>query len=413
MNQYRRFPYFRVGRAFLLGIFLFGCAAAAAAGEPGSGVPPQVRTSAAILIDLTTDTVLFEKNPQAAIPPASLTKLMSIHLALERVDAGEAALDDVIPVSAAADFRNAPPRSSLMFLEEGQRVTLLELLRGLALPSGNDAAMALAESLTGGLDSFITMMNEEARRLGMENTVFADASGYSENNRTTVRDWARFCRVYLERHPYALEELHLLTAFTYPKKRNLGPEGSSVYGPITQPNHNNLIGVLEGCDGLKTGYIDESGYNLAVTAEREGRRLLAVLLGGPGRNSREGSLIRAVDAAHLLDYGFYAYTVVSPPPGKDSVRVYGGARLRTPLAEPSWALLSLPARDAAGLQTRFIPGGPLTAPVEAGAAAGTWEVRQADGTLLLSEPAVTAEAVPAGNWLQRLGGWVEFRRDQR
>ena len=148
----------------------------------------------------------------------------------------------------------------------------------------------------------------------LERPQFVDSFGYSEKNRTTPREFAAFCRFYLKNHPEALEELHILTEQTYPQEQNIPPGGSSTYGPITQYNHNNLVGSLEGVDGLKTGYIDEAGYNLAVTAEREGRRLLAVLMGGPGRDSREGSLTRTVDATALISYGYYATRTFRPIP---------------------------------------------------------------------------------------------------
>lgn len=252
------------------------------------------------------------KRTPMRLSPASMTKLMSLHLAYEAISAGRLTKDQLIPIGPESSFKASPPRSSLMFLEEGQRVTLLDLMIGLALPSGNDAGVALADAVAGSMPAFVEMMNLEAQRLGLEETRFVDSFGYSEENRTTPREFAEFCRTYLERHPEAIEELHLLTEYTYPREENIPQGSSSTYGPITQYNHNALVGTLEGVNGLKTGYIDEAGYNVAVTAEREGRRLLAVLMGGPGKDSREGSLIRAVDATTLISYGYYATRTFTP-----------------------------------------------------------------------------------------------------
>ena len=231
---------------------------------------PQVNCRSAVLYDVTSGTLLYEKNADEIIPPASMTKLMSLHLLFNEVDEGHLSLDTLIPVSRAASFKSSPPGSSLMFLEEGQRVTLLELMKGLAVSSGNDAGVAAAEAVSGSLSEFIKLMNSEAVKLGLEKTYFADSSGYSSENQTTARDFANFCMLYIDKHPEALSLLHSLTEFTYPKKANLPPGGKSTHGSITQKNNNILLGSLEGVDGLKTGYIDESGYNIALTAERGG-----------------------------------------------------------------------------------------------------------------------------------------------
>ena len=195
--------------------------------------PPELRCQAAILYDLETGQVLYEKNADAVIPPASLTKLMSLHLAYEAVAAGRLAKDQLIPIGSESSFKASPPHSSLMFLERGQRVTLLELMKGLALSSGNDAGVALARAVADSMAAFVDMMNSESLRLGLEKTRFVDSSGYSAKNRTTPREFAAFCRFYIERHPEALEELHSLDEFTFPS----GGESSPGRFQHLRPHH--------------------------------------------------------------------------------------------------------------------------------------------------------------------------------
>jgi len=369
---------------------------------PGAN-PPDLQAEAAILYDLETGTLLYEKNADAEIPPASMTKLMSLHLAYREIESGRLSRDQLIPISAAASFKSSPPRSSLMFLEEGQQVTLLDIMIGLALPSGNDAGVALADVVAGSMPAFVDAMNREARRLGLETTRFVDSFGYSEENVTTPREFAAFCRIYLETHPEALEELHSLREYTYPRPENLPDGAVATHGPITQYNTNVLVGVLEGVDGLKTGYIDESGYNLAATAEREGRRLLAVLMGGPGENSREGALIRAVDATALLSYGFYATRTFTPElPALPVRRVYKGSLRSTGLTVPELPLLTLPAEESGALAWEFQWHGPLTAPLEKDTSAGLLICRGSDGGVLFTRPLLVRESIAAGSFWRRL-----------
>lgn len=365
--------------------------------------PPEVQVRAAVLYDMQTGALLYEKNADEVIPPASMTKLMSLHLAYEAIAAGELAEDQFIPIGPEASFLSSPPRSSLMFLEKGHRVTLLDLMIGLALPSGNDAGVALANALAGSMPAFVKMMNREAERIGLTETRFVDSFGYSAENRTTPREFARFCRFYLERHPQALEELHRLTEYTYPKEENIPPGESSVYGPITQYNHNLLVGVLDGVDGLKTGYIDESGYNLALTAEREGRRLLAVLMGGPGEESRQGGLIRAVDATVLLTYGFYATRSFVPgPPKLPEPRIYKGARRKILPRLEKLPAITLPAAESTLLAWELRWEEPLIAPLPVGAKVGELICRKPDGTLLFKREILNGETVSRANLLRRI-----------
>ena len=242
---------------------------------------PDIVSAPAVLIDVATGTALYVKNGKTPIPPASLTKLMTMHIALQEVEAGRASLDEGVPLPPESWETNQPPRASLMHLEEGQIVSLRELLLGLAVPSGNDAALAVALRFSPTTQGFVDRMNDEARRLGLEETRFVEPSGISEDNWTTAMEFAAFCREYLWRHPESLRDFHSVMEFAYPLPRNVAPELRSRVGIYRQRNHNSLLGVVEGVDGLKTGYIDEAGYNIALTAARQETRLLAVILGAP------------------------------------------------------------------------------------------------------------------------------------
>jgi len=262
-------------------------------------------------MDFTTGRLLFQKNPDWQDPPASLTKLMTLHLAWKALEAGKLSPATLVPVRKDV-LRLVPPGSSLMFLEAGQRVTVKELMLGMAVDSGNDAGLVLADFLAGNQEKFIAQMNAEAQSLGLKQTRFQDAYGFSAANTTTVLEWARFCRFYLQKHSQAIEYLHNVREFTFPGPENF-PPGVSRSQAITQSNRNSLLETYPGADGLKTGYITESGYNLAATALRGNQRLIAVLMGIQGKDANEGGAKRSAAASKLLDFGFKTYPLRTLP----------------------------------------------------------------------------------------------------
>jgi D-alanyl-D-alanine carboxypeptidase (penicillin-binding protein 5/6) len=199
--------------ALFLFLFPFSLAEAQLLTRDSLDDTPEIISQAAVLIDAATGTLLYYKNPDEAIPPASLTKLMTMHIALKEVKAGRATLDAVINPPPESWAINQPPRSSLMFLAEGQRTNLHDLLLGLAVPSGNDAAVAMALQFAPTVDDFVAMMNREALSLGMTKTHFVEPSGISEFNMTTAREFALFCRFYLRNHPETLQDYHSVLVF--------------------------------------------------------------------------------------------------------------------------------------------------------------------------------------------------------
>jgi D-alanyl-D-alanine carboxypeptidase (penicillin-binding protein 5/6) len=299
--------------------------------------PPTLSARSSILIEATTGAVLFENRADDPIPPASLTKLMTLHIALQRIDEGQLDPSELVVPPSDAWARNMPPRSSVMFLGPGQKLSIGQLLKGLVVDSGNDAAVALADVIAGSVPAFARLMNDEASRMGYRVMRFVEPAGLSSANVVTAREYVDFCRRFVALHPQALQTLFSLRELTYPLEENL--TGDNHEKPVTQKSTNVLLGRYEGVDGLKTGHIDESGYNFAATARRGGMRLISVILGVPDQGPVGGLAMRAIESEKLLDYGFSNFTLIAPPYTPPSlVRVWkGNARTVSiaPAAAPS------------------------------------------------------------------------------
>jgi D-alanyl-D-alanine carboxypeptidase (penicillin-binding protein 5/6) len=398
-------------RFFLyIGVFSLIMARPLSGQEPSPAADaPDLGSPSAVLIDAATGTALYIKNGDIPIPPASLTKLMTMHIALQEVEAGRASLDETVPLPPESWAINQPPRSSLMHLAEAQIVSLRELLLGLAVPSGNDAAAAVALRFSPTTQGFVERMNAEARRLGLEQTRFVEPSGISEDNQTTALEFASFCREYLWSHPESLRDFHSVMEFAYPLPQNVAPELRSRVGIWRQRNHNALLGAVEGVDGLKTGYIDEAGYNIALTAARLETRLVAVILGAPVRG---GDRIRDVDGRKLLEWGFSHFKTLRPPPPEiPSLRIWKGA-LTWAEAVPAEPLpFTTFSRRGENLHWEFVPPDTLIAPLTRGSEAGMLLLSDQEGELRRVK-VVVAEDIAQGNIFIRAWDSVRlfFRR---
>jgi D-alanyl-D-alanine carboxypeptidase (penicillin-binding protein 5/6) len=285
-----------------------------------------------------------------------------------------------------------------MHLAEGQIVSLRELLLGLAIPSGNDAAVAVALRFSPTVQGFVDRMNAEARRLALEQTRFVEPSGISEDNWTTALEFAIFCREYLRRHPDSLRDFHSLPEFAYPLPQNVPPELRSRVGIWRQRNHNTLLGLVEGVDGLKTGYIDEAGYNIALTAARQETRLLAVILGAPVRG---GDRIRDEDGQKLLEWGFKHYKTLRPPrPEIPPARIWKGA-LKWAEAVPAEPL-PFTTFSNRGMELRWdiVLEDPLIAPLKKGSELGAMLLSDREGELRRI-PLIAEEDIMEGNIFKR------------
>ncbi|MDR2943191.1 MAG: D-alanyl-D-alanine carboxypeptidase [Treponema sp.] len=367
---------------------------------PCASNAPEIVSVSAVLIDAQTGALLYSKNPDEEISPASLTKLMTLHLLMKEIEEGRASYDEIIPITGKSWAQSQPPRSSLMFLAPGQTVTLREIMMGLAIPSGNDAAMAAALRFAPSMEDFAVLMTEEARRMGLAVTRFTEASGISEYNMTTAAEFAFFCRQYIKLHPQSLKDFHSVPVFSYPLADNVPPALRGNPQTITQYNRNSLLKTFPGVDGLKTGYIDEAGYNIALTAQRNSTRFIAVILGAPANPG--GSRIRDEDSTRLLTWAFENFKTVRPVINMiENVRLWKGKANSAELQLSQSADFTSPVGRADNLWYEIIIPKPLTAPLTAGAHAG-WLVFYDEHGELSRTPLVTARPYAKGNIFKRL-----------
>ena len=242
---------------------------------PNSG---KLAVKAAVVTDFGSGRVLYTQDPDRRIAPASVTKVMTMYLVFDALASGRAHLGDQIKISSRADSTGG----STMNLRTGETVTLDELLRGMAVASGNDACIAIAEHF-GGIPQFVSMMNRKAQELGMTGTHFVNPNGLpAPGQLTTARDLNKLATSYLRHYPQALR-YHSTTAINH---------RGAVHG-----NSNHLLGAVDGVDGIKTGYVDASGYNIVATAKRGDTRIIAVVLGGRTKGIRNHETTRILNAA--------------------------------------------------------------------------------------------------------------------
>ena len=242
----------------------------------------------AIVVDVGSGKVLFEDQADAKGYPASVLKLMDLFIIMDKLKAGQVSLNDQVPVSR----KSALTGGSQVWLAQGESFTVEDMLYALMIQSANDAAVALAEKVAGSTEGFVALMNEKARELGMVNTTFNSVHGLppapgQADDVTTARDFSILCRALVLTHPQALR-------YTSARQRTFRP------GPknVVMRSHNHLLADVSGCDGLKTGYITKAGFSIAVTAARNGKRIIVVVLDSIDRVTRDKH------AALLVDKGF-------------------------------------------------------------------------------------------------------------
>ncbi|MGA2639496.1 MAG: D-alanyl-D-alanine carboxypeptidase family protein [Spirochaetia bacterium] len=366
--------------------------------SPGQAGPPALHARSAILIEAFTGAVLYESHADEPIPPASLTKLMTLHLALQAIEEGRMSPSEVLVPGPDAWARNMPPRSSVMFLGPNQKLTVSQLLRGLVVDSGNDAAVEVADRIAGSVPAFVGMMNREAARLGYHVMHFVEPAGVSPANSITAREYADFARGFVLSHPDALKDLFSVREFTYPLEENL--TAGNREKPVTQSNRNLLLGKYEGADGLKTGYLDESGYNIAVTAERAGMRLISVILGVPDVGPVSGTVLRAVESAALLDYGFSTFVTVRAAYDKPAaVHVWKGRSREVGLRASPAPIVAVRKDQASSVRTEIQQTLDVEAPVKTGQVLGVVVV-SVGGRALARFPLRAEAGVDRGGFLR-------------
>ncbi len=350
----------------LLGTLVLGV------GAEGLDVPAK----SALLMDVATGTVLYEKNAHEALPPASVTKIMTMLLIMEAIDSGTLGYDDIVTASEAA----AAKGGSQVFLKAGEQMTVSEMLKSIAVSSANDCACAMAEHLSGSESAFVEQMNRRAQELGMRDTHFVNCTGLDDgpdaaSHRTSAHDIAVMSRELLARHP----DITKYTTIWMDTIRG---------GAFGLSNTNKLIRFYPGATGLKTGFTATAGYCLSATARREELELIAVVMGC------ESAKIRNAACKSMLDYGFAGYCLVSPSlEDAPQVPVRLGSKAFVSLKLDGQGQLLVPKAKRSGIATNIRLEPEVTAPVEAGKQLGSLTVTSGD-EVLLEAPLVAAEPVP-------------------
>lgn len=362
---------------FLIALLLAACAAASSAQTPE---PPDIAARQYLLIDLSSNQVLAERDADAQADPASLTKLMTAYLAFNAVRDKKLALDQKLPVSARA-WAERKGGGSLMFIDTTMTPTVDELLRGLIVQSGNDAAIVLAEAVGGSVENFVASMNKQAQAWGLKNTQFKNVAGLSEaGHYSSARDVAIVAARIINEHP-AFYPIYSIRQYTF--------------NNIKQDNRNMLLGRDATVDGMKTGYTESAGYCLVASAVRDipggKRRLLSVVL---GTNSREA---RAGESQKLLNWGWQAWDAVRLfEAGKPvaTVPVWKGEKKEAKLGAQGALFVTVPKGEGDKIRTTLERTDPLVAPLTAGQRVGNIKVTTAAGTAITSVPLVVQEPVP-------------------
>lgn len=334
---------------------------------PGQAKAAEMEVSAksAVLMDVATGTVLFEKNAHEALAPASVTKIMTMLLIMEAIDSGSITYDDMVTASEAA----AAKGGSQIYLKAGEQMSVSEMLKSIAVSSANDCACAMAEHLSGSEGAFVDRMNQRTKELGMEDTHFVNCTGLDDSpeaarHRTSAYDIALMSRELLGKHP----DIKKYTTIWMDTIRG---------GAFGLSNTNKLIRFYPGATGLKTGFTSGAGYCLSATAEREGLELIAVTMGC------ESAKIRNAACKSMLDYGFANYALVSP--GLEdipSVPVVLGKEKDVSLELSGARQLLIPKAKKAGITQSVSLEESVNAPVEKGAVLGTLTVKSGEETLL-------------------------------
>ena len=365
-------------------VLVFGWTLAASAAMAAVPPAPKLPADAYFLMDATTGQVLVDHNGDLALPPASLTKIMTSYVLAEEVEAGRASLDDMITVSRKAWSQNPTFNgSSLMWIEPGKQVSLADLERGIVISSGNDASVAVAEHLAGTEASFVDVMNQLALELGLTNTIFRNPHGLPHpEHRSTARDLAK---------------LSVALINSYPEHYKIYKERSFTYNGIKQFNRNSLLRSDSTVDGLKTGYTSEAGYGLVASAQRDDMRLVSVVLGSASTRSRTS------ESSSLLNYGFRFFQNLRPLSAEVTLvepKVWKGAADSVYAGVLKSIVLTVP-RERSAADIEIITDEQLEAPLLRGDEIGMVRVVRG-GELIYETPLVVLEDVPSGGFLKRL-----------
>lgn len=366
-------------------VLLFLPIVSAHAEQPKVELATEARS--AILIERDTGAILYEKNAHEPLPPASMTKIMTMLLIMEAIDQGKLKIDERVRASEYA----ASMGGSQIFLEPGEEMTVDDLLKGVAIGSGNDAAVALAERIAGSEEAFVHMMNEKARKLGLKHTTFENTTGLpAKNHYSTAYDMAMMAKELLK--------YDLITKYTGTYEDYLRENTDKKFWLV---NTNRLVKFYPGVDGLKTGYTSEAKYCLTATAKKGNMRVIAVVFGAPTPKARNAQITK------MLDYAFSHYetkplykkgeTITMLPVSKGKKK-----SVAVVTSEPISVLLKKGEKSEA-VKTTWKLNKKAKAPVKKGDVLGTLVVKK-DGAVIVKSPLVAKEQVEEANM------WELFKR---
>lgn len=363
----------RLGIICILVCLLLSCC-------PAVGAETEVAAKGAVLMEAATGTVLFEQDAHTQLPPASVTKVMTMLLVMEAIDGGQIGWDDTVTASETAQAKGG----SQIYLKAGETMTVRELMKAVAVSSANDAACALAEHLAGSETAFVERMNERAGELGMADSHFVNCTGLDDapkaaQHRTSAYDIAIMSRELLKNHP----EIKKFTTIWMDTVRD---------GAFGLSNTNKLVRFYTGCTGLKTGYTSSAGYCLSASAQREDMELIAVVMGC------ETSNIRTAACKAMLDHGFANYALLRPALEQDlTVDVELGQKPKVPvvLGDAAGLLMDKGQKNSATLEVTLEEG--VSAPVSQGQRLGTLTVRTGE-QIVAQLPLVAGETVARLTW---------------
>ncbi|KXS37425.1 MAG: D-alanyl-D-alanine carboxypeptidase (penicillin-binding protein 5/6) [Halomonadaceae bacterium T82-2] len=348
--------------------------------EPMIPSPPTLSASSWILIDANSGEVLAEQNADKRLPPASLTKMMTAYIVEKEIDDGNINDQDLVTISKKAWQTGG----SRMFIREGTQVSVEDLLRGVVIQSGNDASVALAEYIAGSESAFAELMNQQAQRLGLQNSQFANATGLpSPGHYSSARDLATLAK-------------HIIQ--DYPEHYQIYSEKYFTYNGIRQPNRNRLLWRDASVDGLKTGHTEEAGYCLVSSAKQDDMRLISVVMGTKSDEAR------AQESQKLLSYGFRFFdtfklyqrgAVLNQP------RIWGGASDALKLGVTQDIYLTVPQGRRDEMTAKLNIPETIKAPVQAGQQLGTLQVKLG-GKVIREQPLVALQSVEQGGFFKRI-----------
>jgi D-alanyl-D-alanine carboxypeptidase (penicillin-binding protein 5/6) len=373
---------------------LFATAAPAAA--PQFDTPAKV----AFLIDLSSGAVLYQKNADVRMPPASMAKMMTTDVAFELIDKGQLPLSKMCTVRPETWQKwHGPQAGSTMFLSPNEQVSVENLLKGIVTLSGNDASVVLAECIAGTEQAFAEQMNALGKKIGLTNSHFGNANGWPDNGVTYVsaRDLATLARYEIENHYKLYKQFYSLPSFTWGKTLGSGQD-------ITQQNRNPILGKGPGADGLKTGHTDEAGYGFTGSADQNGRRLIEVVAGLGSWNAR------VEESTRLIQWGFNAWSakpLFQAGARVGTAQVQLGSSSEVPLIAPRNLAVTVPAGLASGatsLKIRY--QGPVAAPIAKGQHIADLVITTGD-TPPQIVPLVAGEDVAKAGFFGRM--WLGFK----